>query len=66
MKTLICLMLLLSASGCVKPQVSIPALCSGTVDDRREHARALIEDGGPRSAATGAALLGKLARGCNE
>ncbi|MHC9236986.1 hypothetical protein ACX9MO_15260 [Pseudooceanicola sp. 502str34] len=66
MKMLICLTLLLSAAGCVKQQVSIPALCSGTMDERRDHARALIEDGGPRSAATGAALLGKMRRGCAE
>lgn len=66
MKTLTSLTLALSVAGCAPSPVSIPALCSATKADRRAHAGALIEDGGPKSAATGAIVLSKFQRGCQE
>lgn len=40
------------------------ALCNSTREARQAHAAALIEDGGPKSRATGAVALGQIARGC--
>lgn len=48
------------------PSASREALCVGSRDDRRSHAAALIEDGGPVSQASGAVLLSRLKAGCNE
>lgn len=45
---------------------SEPAICVGTLADRKGHAAALIEDGGPLSRGTGAVLLTKLRAGCAE
>ena len=42
------------------------ALCIGTEATRVEHAKALLNDGGKVSRATGAILLGQIARGCGS
>lgn len=55
--------LFLSACGGSQNEM---AVCVGTHDDRRDHAAALIEDGGPVSQASGAVLLSRLKAGCNE
>jgi len=51
-------------SGCAPSLVSQTALCSGTQQSRNSHAEALLDDGGPKSVATGATLLGQLQAGC--
>ena len=56
---------MLFSTGC-DPSASREALCAGTKTDRRAHAAALIEDGGPVSQASGAVLLSKMKAGCNE
>jgi hypothetical protein len=53
-------------SGCATYSVSQTALCSGTKQSRDQHAEALLADGGPRSVATGATVLGQIAAGCAE
>ena len=55
--------LFLSACGGSQSEM---AVCVGSRDDRRTHAAALIEDGGPVSQASGAALLSKIKAGCSE
>jgi len=41
-------------------------LCRGTLDLRKAHAEALVQDNAQLSAVTGAELLGKLKAGCRE
>ena len=42
------------------------AICDGTINLRSAHADALLLDGGDRSVATGAALIGALDAGCED
>lgn len=55
----------LALSACT-PAGSLEALCSVTERDRRDHAAALVKDGGPQSQATGVRVLSKTAAGCGE
>ena len=56
--------LTLAVSSCV---IGNPAaICDGTVRLRDAHADALLLDGGDRSVATGAALIGALDAGCQD
>ena len=45
-------------------QAKTAAICSASERDRTDHARALVQDGGPVSKVTGARLLIGLQRGC--
>ncbi|QDP55394.1 MAG: hypothetical protein Tp176DCM1853251_78 [Prokaryotic dsDNA virus sp.] len=65
MKALIVVTLALCLIGCA-PSLSDSAICDGTRQDRKSHAGALIEDGGPVSQASGAVLLSRLRAGCSE
>lgn len=42
------------------------AICDGTQAMRKDHARALLDDGGPKSQETGVRLLVGMKAGCNE
>lgn len=65
MQRLMILMMTLSLTGCgVFP--SSPAICEGTLEDRKAHAAALVEDGGPQSRRSGLRLLTRLKAGCAE
>ena len=50
-------------SGCAT-EPSSNAICDGTKQSRTAHAAALVEDGGPRSLVTGAALIQQIDAGC--
>ena len=50
-------------SGCATAPSS-NAICDGTKQSRTAHAAALVEDGGPRSLITGAALIQQIDAGC--
>jgi len=52
----------LIASRCVSAVV----VCDGIAAERRDHAAALAEDGGPESVTTGRRLIAKLEAGCAE
>ena len=60
------LTLALFVSGCATSPGSLTALCTATERDRRDHAAALVQDGGPLSQATGVSVLSKTAAGCGE
>jgi len=60
-----CLTLMLFLSACAN-SLSDSAICDGTRAERKAHASALIEDGGPLSQATGAVVLGMVSAGCAE
>ncbi|WP_181418614.1 hypothetical protein [Pseudoroseicyclus aestuarii] len=47
------------------PADSGPALCAGTEGARRDHAAALLHDGGPSSQRSGLRLLEALEAGCD-
>lgn len=71
MKVLILLMTLLFLPSCAAWQAwnqkpLNAALCVGTEATRIEHAKALLNDGGKVSRATGAILLGQMNRGCSS
>lgn len=51
-------------TGCVTGPVSEAAICDGTARLRPSHAAALVEDGGPVSRRTGAALIAAVDAGC--
>jgi hypothetical protein len=52
-------------SGCLGA-TSEAALCDGTRNARDAHAKALLEDAGPRSLTTGARLIKLLDTGCGD
>lgn len=52
--------------GCAAGPISQPAVCSGTEALRPAHAGALVEDGGPLSRRTGAALIAAVDAGCGS
>ena len=58
------LAILLLGSGCASSLISTNALCNGTRQPRAAHAHALLNDGGPKSIATGATLLGQISAAC--
>lgn len=45
---------------------SAPAVCSGTMAARADHAAALAEEGSDRVVVTGARLIGLLDAGCDD
>ena len=53
-------------TACANSLPEQTALCTATKADRSTHTRNLIEDGGPKSRASGLVLLGKFQRGCAE
>ena len=53
------------ASGCIWT-IDDAALCDGTRAARDAHSAALLADGGPRSLATGARLIGLVDAGCGD
>lgn len=56
----------LSLTGCASaPVVTDRPICEQTAPLRTAHAAALIEDGGPRSQRSGAALIGAVDAGCS-
>ena len=57
-------MAIISTSGCAS-EVSQAAICDGSEKLRTDHAAALVEDGGPKSKASGVALIGTIDAGCN-
>lgn len=59
------LMILLLGGCSVALPVSESALCDWTELSRALHAEALLEDGGPKSVATGATVLGQFDAACN-
>ena len=65
MKELSLLMLLTLTSGCVSA-ANNAAVCDGSRAARTDHAAALVQDGGPRSLVTGAALIGLIDAGCAD
>lgn len=65
MKALSLLMLLTLTSGCVSA-ANNAAVCDGSRAARTNHAAALVQDGGPRSLVTGAALIGLIDAGCAD
>lgn len=64
--------LMLMLSGCANmptatdEPISGPVLCRETENLRIEHARGLLDDGGPTALATGRALLQTLQAACDE
>jgi hypothetical protein len=63
MRTLGVVMLTLIVTGC-GTGVSDRAVCSVTARPSTEHARALAEDGGPKSVTTGRRLIAGLDAAC--
>lgn len=57
--------LMLFCASC-SASLSDSAICDGTRAERKAHASALIDDGGPLSQATGAVVLGMVSAGCAE
>ncbi len=51
--------------GCVNAG-SADAICAGTKAARADHAKALADDGGDRSVASGAHLIWLLDAGCDD
>ena len=64
LKISIGLMMLALLIGCAAVPVATPALCAGTEALRPAHAGALVDDGGPKSRRTGAALIAAVDAGC--
>lgn len=64
------LMALLLTASCASLQATetakTAAICSASERDRTDHARALVQDGGPVSKVTGARLLVGLQKGCEQ
>jgi len=52
-------------AGCVNV-ANQAAVCDGSRAARTNHAAALVQDGGPRSLVTGAALIGVIDAGCAD
>ena len=59
------LAILTLVSACAESSASTNALCQGTKQSQKAHGESLLIDGGPKSVATGATLLGQLKVGCN-
>ena len=57
--------LMIFGAGCTTLP-SDAAICSGTVQMRKDHARALLQDGGEISQRTGERLLTGIKAGCAE
>lgn len=55
---------LLTGCAIATPGANDRAICDGTRTARTEHAKALVDDGGPRSLVTGAALIARIDAGC--
>lgn len=64
MRLFLTLATLTFCASCAGLRIDQTALCSGTKQSRMVHAGALIDDGGPKSRATGATLLGQIEAGC--
>ncbi|SNT36802.1 hypothetical protein SAMN04488078_11165 [Antarctobacter heliothermus] len=54
------------AIGCAPVAVSEAALCAGLAGPVTTHAKALADDGGPRSVTTGAHLIRLIDAGCGR
>lgn len=66
LKSMRLLMLGALLTGCVSATRGAidSAICDGTRKARADHAAALVEDGGPLSLVTGAALIMQIDAGC--